>query len=38
MQILTAHAAKGLEWDVVAVAGLTPDVFPGPSTTAATTG
>jgi DNA helicase II / ATP-dependent DNA helicase PcrA len=31
VQILTAHAAKGLEWDVVAVAGLTKDVWPGPS-------
>jgi DNA helicase II / ATP-dependent DNA helicase PcrA len=29
VQILTAHAAKGLEWDIVSVVGLTEDVFPG---------
>ncbi|HEX5594987.1 MAG TPA: 3'-5' exonuclease, partial [Micromonosporaceae bacterium] len=29
VQILTAHAAKGLEWDIVAVAGLTRGVWPG---------
>jgi superfamily I DNA/RNA helicase/RecB family exonuclease len=32
VQILTAHAAKGLEWDVVAVAGLAKGVWPGRST------
>jgi DNA helicase II / ATP-dependent DNA helicase PcrA len=29
VQLLTAHAAKGLEWDLVAVAGLTHGVWPG---------
>ncbi len=28
VQIMTVHAAKGLEWDVVAVAGLTEGTFP----------
>ncbi|MGC4803619.1 UvrD-helicase domain-containing protein [Micromonospora sp. DT233] len=30
VQILTAHAAKGLEWDVLAVAGLSRGSWPGP--------
>ena len=28
VQLMTVHAAKGLEWDAVFVAGLTRDVFP----------
>ncbi len=35
IQVATVHAAKGLEWDVVAVAGLCQGVFPATSRTGA---
>ena len=33
VQLLTGHSAKGLEWDVVAVPGMTGDQFPAKSDT-----
>ncbi|CAM2949371.1 ATP-dependent DNA helicase [Actinomyces slackii] len=44
VQLLTIHASKGLEWDTVAVAGMTEGVFPSyrptpkPDLTVSTTG
>ncbi|SDC04160.1 DNA helicase-2 / ATP-dependent DNA helicase PcrA [Geodermatophilus telluris] len=34
IQLLTGHSAKGLEWDVVAVPGMTADQFPARTDTA----